>query len=521
MMKTAKTIIFLFLSYICFTSHSSPGNANHVKAIHEDTGLLQKQEPSNKNPWLKIRNFELEVITPSSGIQLYNDGIVYLSLTKSHNRMVSKHISFGDRELYYATINDSVPANPLPLIFNRDLTIPADGICFTDDNTVLYYSALSKVDNRIKIYRAQAAGGEKLFWETDDKPLSFCHDYSNYTHPAVSSAGDLMIFSSDMPGGSGGMDLYVSRYENNTWTRPENMGIRFNSKGSELYAFLDNENNLYFSSDGLPGLGGYDIFFSSYNGSGWESPINLNDQVNTGADEVAFLIGREGENFGFFTRIEKTGLAKKQLSRKLYKLEPSEEPVREEKGMLAGILEDYARGSALLALRNEDIEPEVKTEEKKPDAEIAAEEKRIADSLLAAQEEANRLAEERRVADSLLAARMEAQRLAEEKRISDSLRMEEIRKREAEAARERVVYRVQILASTSKGGTYNVRVSGTRQDTWEYFYQGAWRITVGEFTDLDDAVAFRKDCREAGYNQAFVVAFKNGVRSLDPELFRR
>ncbi|MDT8401361.1 MAG: hypothetical protein RQ743_06680 [Bacteroidales bacterium] len=482
---------------------------------------IQKTDTIITNPYLKIREFDLELISPSSGIQFFKDGILFLSLSKMNTKMVPKHISFGDRELYYATLDDSVAVNPTPLKTDSELLIPAEGTTFTGDMSVAYFSKLSVSDNRVKIFRAEPGnGGDPESWKISGTPLSFCYDYNNYTHPAVSSDGRLMIFSSDMPGGSGEMDLYISRYENNVWTRPENMGSKFNSKGSELYACLDNASNFYFSSDGLPGLGGYDIFFSSFNGTGWDDPVNLFDQVNTVNDEVAFKINRDSGNYGFYTRIVKSGIAKKNLTRQLYKLELKDEYSNDEALLLSDVLKDYAVDPPILALYKEREERGGRPEAEKPVPERDAERQRIADSLHAVQLEAERLAKEQRIADSLLAVQLEAERLAEEKRVADSLRLEEIKQKEAEAARDAVIYRVQILASTIKGVEYNISVKGRAYDTYEYFYQGAWRITVGEFSRLGDAVEFRKACREAGFDQAFVVAFKNGVRSLDPELFR-
>ncbi len=521
-MKQAIRVSFILIIFQAVILRGIDVNGHSMDPHLLISTFIQKTDTISTNPYLKIRKFDIELITPSSGIQFFKDGILFLSLSKRNTKMISKHISFGDRELYYAALDDSVAVNPVPLKTDSELLIPAEGTTFTGDMSVAYFSKLSVSDNRVKIYRAEpGAGGDPQSWHISGTPLAFCYDYNNYTHPTVSSDGKLMIFSSDMPGGSGEMDLYISRFENNIWTKPENMGRKINSKGSELYACFDNANNLYFSSDGLPGLGGYDIFFSNFNGTGWDDPVNLYDQVNTVNDEVAFKINREGANYGFYTMIERSGIAKKKLTRHLYKLELNDEYKNDKSLLLSEVLKDYAVDPPILALYKEKEETSGRPDAEKPAAARAEEKQRIADSLLAVQKETERLANEQRIADSLLAVQIEAERLAEEKRVADSLRMEEIKQKEAEAARNAVIYRVQILASTIKGVEYNIRVKGTAHDTYEYYYQGAWRITVGEFTRLSDAVEFRRACREAGYEQAFVVAFKGGVRSLDPDLFRR
>lgn len=82
-----------------------------------------------------------------------------------------------------------------------------------------------------------------------------------------------------------------------------------------------------------------------------------------------------------------------------------------------------------------------------------------------------------------------------------------------------VVYRVQ-LYSRNYQRSETVSISGQTSQTYVYSYKGAYRYTAGEFTSFSEAAGFQKKCREAGYPEAFVVAFKNNVRSTDPELFK-
>lgn len=469
-------------------------------------------DTSRNNPYLKIRKFELDILSPSSGVQFYNNAILFLSLSKMEERMISNHVSFGNHELFYASLNDTIPGDQNSFKINTHLIIPADGITFTSNMSRFYYSKLSDRDNKVKIYMAESYGsGSELVWETENVPLGFCSD-NNYTHPTISHEGNLMIFSSDMQGGIGGLDLYISRYENNNWTNPVNMGKKINSEGSELYACLDRNNNLYFSSDELPGLGGYDIFFCNFNGTDWDEPINLYDQINTENDEVAFKINPEGKNIGFYTMIERSGIAKNKLKRTLYRIDPDAQYMNAKTFILSDILMDFASGSPIATTKPDEI---------KTKTDITQEESRIADSLRAEELIAEKLAQERRIADSLRAVEIENQRLAEEMRIADSLRLEELKQEEAEAAKNKVTYRVQILSSTKAGGKYDIIINGTKYNSWEYYYKGAWRITVGEFEKLSDAKELQTKCRNSGYEQAFVVAFVNNKRSLDMSLFRK
>jgi len=497
-------------------------NVDHIEKKPQEQYLHPGADTSGTNPYLKIRKFDLDIVTPSSGVQFYEDGILFLYLTKMEEKMISNHISFGERNLYYASIDDSALGNVIPLNMNNQLLIPADGITFTGDFSRFYYSKLSERDEKVKIYMGRSAdSGNDQGWMTDNNILCFCENH-NYTHPTISPEGDLMIFSSDMPGGAGGLDLYITRYENGEWTNPVNMGGEINSPGAEIYACLDGDDNLYYSSDGLDGLGGYDIFFCSFNGTGWDGPVNLKDQVNTVNDEVAFKINREGKNIGFYTMIEKYGIGQKQSRRTLYIIRPVDKYMDARALMLSDILMNFASGSHLTAKFEEDEEDVVDIEIKD---EVKTDEDRITDSLRAEKLIADRLAREERIADSLRAEEIKAERLAYERmeaaRIADSLQSEILKQEEAEVSEDRVTYRIQILSSNKKDGTYNILVNGTKYDTWEYYYKGAWRITIGEFEELEDAREMQSKCRNSGYDQAFVVAFVNDERSLDMSLFRK
>jgi hypothetical protein len=83
-----------------------------------------------------------------------------------------------------------------------------------------------------------------------------------------------------------------------------------------------------------------------------------------------------------------------------------------------------------------------------------------------------------------------------------------------------IVYRVQFASSVNPKGSYEIEVAGKSYQTWEYLYSGAHRSTAGEFSSLKPAVEFQNVLRKSGYPQAFVVAFRNGIRTNEPALFK-
>jgi outer membrane protein OmpA-like peptidoglycan-associated protein/tetratricopeptide (TPR) repeat protein len=116
------------------------------------------------------------------------------------------------------------------------------------------------------------------------------------TQPAVRTADDgteIIYFSSDRPGGSGGMDIwYFKRLENGQFTDPQPVVGPINTPGDEVTPFFDNgTKTLYFSSDALPGMGGFDIFKSTENPDlTWSAPVNMGRGINTGADDLYYSI---------------------------------------------------------------------------------------------------------------------------------------------------------------------------------------------------------------------------------------
>jgi len=87
------------------------------------------------------------------------------------------------------------------------------------------------------------------------KELPFNSDDYSCGHPALSPDNTKLYFVSDMPGGFGGTDIYVVEYRNDQWSSPVNLGREINTEGNEMFPFLDDNGNMYFSSDGHEGLG--------------------------------------------------------------------------------------------------------------------------------------------------------------------------------------------------------------------------------------------------------------------------
>lgn len=125
------------------------------------------------------------------------------------------------------------------------------------------------------------------------------------SQPSVSSNGRLLFFSSSRPGGMGGKDLWYSVLNSSgKWSNPKNLGETINTDGDEMSPFFHFDGkSLYFSSDGRPGMGGFDIYMSRMQeDSTWTVPVNLGYPINTYNDETGLVIESAGQRAYFSSR---------------------------------------------------------------------------------------------------------------------------------------------------------------------------------------------------------------------------
>lgn len=142
----------------------------------------------------------------------------------------------------------------------------------------------------------------------DVQGLPFNSDEYHVAHPTLSVDGRRLYFSSNMPGGYGGMDLYVTTFKNGQWSPPTNLGPVINTEGNEIFPFLAANDRLYFASNGHLGLGGLDIFYATpqQDMNAWNLPVNLGAPVNSTHDDFAITFSPD-LSWGFFTSDRKEG----------------------------------------------------------------------------------------------------------------------------------------------------------------------------------------------------------------------
>ncbi len=162
---------------------------------------------------------------------------------------------------------------------------------------------------RLKIYTDKKSGNG---WKGEES-LPFNSDEYSCAHPTLSNDGNKLYFASDMPGGFGGMDLYVSELENGRWGPPMNLGPSVNTEGNEIFPFIHNSGRLYFASDGQLGLGGLDIYsIDPKEGGQWTAPENIGAPINSKDDDFGLTLDNEGTS-GFFTSDRQGGAGRDDI----------------------------------------------------------------------------------------------------------------------------------------------------------------------------------------------------------------
>jgi outer membrane protein OmpA-like peptidoglycan-associated protein/tetratricopeptide (TPR) repeat protein len=153
---------------------------------------------------------------------------------------------------------------------------------------------------KLKLYRLVYLPSENKWGDQLIEAVPFNDREYSVGHAALTPDGQTLYFSSDKPGGFGGVDLYKSvRDQSGNWAAPTNLGPTINTSGDEMFPFIANDGTLYFASDGHVGLGGLDVYSASPTKEGWTTPENLGFPINTNSDDFNYIIDKDNKN-GYF-----------------------------------------------------------------------------------------------------------------------------------------------------------------------------------------------------------------------------
>lgn len=230
-------------------------------------------------------------VTSHRGSWLYKPFVQSYFVTATMRDKATKEFEYGNPVLFSSALNMNYHDGPIRF----------DGLEQTAYFTV-YGTNDKKSNRRATILNTQIASSKRVGeqWTKPNQKLTLNSREYSVAHPTVTPDGDKMFFASDIPGGFGGFDIYVSYNENGEWSKPINLGPEINTEGDEVYPFWGLDENLYFSSDGQAGLGGFDIYYSNSTAGRWIPVINLGAPLNSEKDEISYTMDSTG-GYGFFS----------------------------------------------------------------------------------------------------------------------------------------------------------------------------------------------------------------------------
>jgi len=243
----------------------------------------------------------------------YKGGIVFCS-----NRSDNSLVSYKDEQnrlfkIFYVMKKGSTGWDQPKILAKEITTAFNDGpVTFNENGNIMYYSRnnsienslrnISDTSNKLGIYSAELING---IW-TNIKPFTYNIPLYSFCTPALTPDGERIYFSSDMPGGIGGMDLYYCDRRNNEWDKPVNLGPIINTAKNESFPFACKYGKLFFASDGHNGFGGKDLFYTQEINGEWITPVHLDSAINSAADDFGLVTDSTFENGYFSTNRRKT-----------------------------------------------------------------------------------------------------------------------------------------------------------------------------------------------------------------------
>jgi len=241
------------------------------------------------------------------GAVLTNDNNVYFASARNTSKRNSNFSEEPYLDIYRATYNANGTISDAVAVENLNTKWHDGPVSITNDGSTMYYGSESfnekeftkdKAKNakygKIYLYKATKEGDN---W-SNVKPLPFNNKGYDVRNPSISKDGKTLYFSSNMPGGLGGEDIWKVAVNGDEYGTPENLGAKVNTEANESFPYITDANVLFFSSNGKQGFGGLDVFKMDLNKD--TEAMNVGEPVNTSKDDFAFTYNTT-KKVGFFS----------------------------------------------------------------------------------------------------------------------------------------------------------------------------------------------------------------------------
>ncbi|MDQ2179833.1 OmpA family protein [Marinifilum sp. D714] len=306
-----------------------------IKAIQE----LHKNDDYSG---MILRSIDPQPKSKSMGLSVVGNKIIYSNLSKKNAR--------GDKryQLFYSEFADQRYSEVKLWSNQLDNTVDLGAVAVPGDEKTMYYTCWYTRKGRqyMEIVQAEFKNNK---WKASFV-LPFNGRKYSCAYPFLTKDGKSLYFSSDMPGGYGGMDLYVCHKRGKSWGVPINLGEEINTQHHEIYPSLLKDGKLWFASDGQVGYGRLDLFYASKTKEGkWgevkNAGVGLNSSLNDfsiqdSPEKGQLLFVSDRNNNGIRDRIYSFGADRKIPVELLVKEESSKEPVSNAKIEVKKVLSD-------------------------------------------------------------------------------------------------------------------------------------------------------------------------------------
>ena len=284
------------------------GNDSRAKLFAQNRNYLDEIKANSGR--YKIQDAGINTKYSEYGGAFYGNKLVFTSARDTGFLFQRKH-KWSNQ--YFTKIYSSEMTSDstlgTPKMFAKNIKIPFHEASpvFTKDGQTMYFTQNNYLKGKkgknsekvtlLKIYKAKLIDKE---WSNVEE-LPFDSDNYSVAHPALSQDEKTLYFASDMPGTLGQSDIFKCKIdEDGSFGIPENLGTKINTEGRETFPFVSENNELYFASDGHPGLGGLDIFYSKIENGVFSKVKNIGETANSPNDDFGFVINTQTKR-GFLT----------------------------------------------------------------------------------------------------------------------------------------------------------------------------------------------------------------------------
>ena len=364
-------------------------NANDTRAALFEENKDYQTVIKNNSGRFQLNNASVNTENSEYGTAFYGDKIVFAGATDARKakRGVSQWTGESFYDLYEAEHFDQKLGSRKPFSSSINTQFNESTPVFTKDGNTMYFTRNnyvnrklgSDIENTILLKILRATKDKNGNWG-DIVEVTFNSDQYNVAHPALSPDEKYLYFASDMPGSFGNSDIFrVEILGDNQYGTPENLGNIINTAGRESFPYISKDNVLYYSSDGIPGLGGLDIFAVKFNAdSSTSKPVNIGMPGNSADDDFCFVFNSDSK-IGFLTSNRPGGKGKDDI----YSFHEDKPLLFSCQKNIKGIVKD-AKTKAIIAnakvILSDKVMKEVSTDQSKTDGTFTFEKVNCNDS---------------------------------------------------------------------------------------------------------------------------------------------